>query len=265
MVTAAHMIPPQHVMPARVHPSSCAGTRFSSRHENSFRCHVNAVWLFVSWSFIFIEVSSIFRHYKTRTPINAALCKLSFISPRNDSRAGGRRYHVNTPFHNIGTYLISRYFFLITHDPPLVKNISRIVHVVNFRSWKPPVRAWSITRSIFAFVFCGIFGMGINNSFPSAGFTKRVVVNSLQLIWILFAANRGGAIDLLKEELKMKNGLYTRQFLRAFKQFAFRVLVICRIFRLPFSARVRVEQLLPVSAVDTAKLQVSACYVVYES
>ena len=54
-----HMIPPQNVMPARdvparviparVRPGSCAGARFSSRHENSFRWHVNAVWLFVSY------------------------------------------------------------------------------------------------------------------------------------------------------------------------------------------------------------------------
>ena len=39
-----YMIPKQNVMPARViparvHPGSCAGTRFSSRHEN----HVNGV------------------------------------------------------------------------------------------------------------------------------------------------------------------------------------------------------------------------------
>ena len=43
-----YMIPKQNVMPAqvkpaRVHPGSCAGARFSSRHENSFRCHVNGV------------------------------------------------------------------------------------------------------------------------------------------------------------------------------------------------------------------------------
>ena len=47
------MILPQNVMPARVilarviparvHPGSCAGARFSPRHENSFRCHVNEV------------------------------------------------------------------------------------------------------------------------------------------------------------------------------------------------------------------------------
>ena len=47
-----YMIPKQNVMPARViparvHPGSCAGARFSSRHENSFR----------------------------RAPINTALCK----------------------------------------------------------------------------------------------------------------------------------------------------------------------------------------------
>ena len=43
-----YMIPKQNVMPARVipvqvHPSSCARARFSSQHENSFRCHVNGV------------------------------------------------------------------------------------------------------------------------------------------------------------------------------------------------------------------------------
>ena len=43
-----YVIPKQNVMPARViparvHPGSCAGARFSSRHENSFRCHVNGV------------------------------------------------------------------------------------------------------------------------------------------------------------------------------------------------------------------------------
>ena len=43
-----YMIPKQNVMPARVIPArvqtgSCAGARFSSRHENSFRCHVNGV------------------------------------------------------------------------------------------------------------------------------------------------------------------------------------------------------------------------------
>ena len=34
---------PAGVIPARIHPGSCAGARFSSRHENSFRCHVNGV------------------------------------------------------------------------------------------------------------------------------------------------------------------------------------------------------------------------------
>ena len=43
-----YMIPTENVMPARVipardHPGSCAGARFSSRHEKSFRCHVNGV------------------------------------------------------------------------------------------------------------------------------------------------------------------------------------------------------------------------------
>ena len=43
-----YMIPTQNVMPARVilarvYPGSCAGARFSSPHENSFRCNVNGV------------------------------------------------------------------------------------------------------------------------------------------------------------------------------------------------------------------------------
>ena len=43
-----YMIPTQNVMPARViparvHSGSCAGARFSSRFENSFRCYVNGV------------------------------------------------------------------------------------------------------------------------------------------------------------------------------------------------------------------------------
>ena len=38
-----YVIPTQNVIPARVHPGSCAGARFSSRHENSFRCHLNGV------------------------------------------------------------------------------------------------------------------------------------------------------------------------------------------------------------------------------
>ena len=38
-----YMIPKQNVMPARVHPGSCAEARFSSRHKNFFRCHVNGV------------------------------------------------------------------------------------------------------------------------------------------------------------------------------------------------------------------------------
>ena len=43
-----YMIPTQNVMPvrvipARVHPGPCVGARFSSRHKNSFRCHVNGV------------------------------------------------------------------------------------------------------------------------------------------------------------------------------------------------------------------------------
>ena len=48
MITTQNVMPVQ-VIPARVYPGSCAGARFSSRHENSFRSHVNGVWLFVSY------------------------------------------------------------------------------------------------------------------------------------------------------------------------------------------------------------------------
>ena len=70
-----YMIPTPNVMPAlvipaRVHPGSSAGARFSSRHENSFRCKRG-----MTVRFICIKVSSILRHYKTRTPTNTALCK----------------------------------------------------------------------------------------------------------------------------------------------------------------------------------------------
>ena len=85
-----YMIPTQNVMsarviPARVHPGSCAGARFSSR------------WKFIPVSckegltvrFVSIKVSSILRHYKTRTPTNTALCKhiATFYLARNESRA----------------------------------------------------------------------------------------------------------------------------------------------------------------------------------
>ena len=46
--------------------------------------------------FIFIEASSILRHFKTRTPINTALCKHGatfHLAPEWKSR----RYHVNIP------------------------------------------------------------------------------------------------------------------------------------------------------------------------
>ena len=46
--------------------------------------------------FISIKVSSILRHYKTRTPTNTALCKHGatfHLAPERKSR----RYHVNTP------------------------------------------------------------------------------------------------------------------------------------------------------------------------
>ena len=47
MISKQNVIParviPARVIPARGHPGSCAGARFSSRHENSFRRHVNGV------------------------------------------------------------------------------------------------------------------------------------------------------------------------------------------------------------------------------
>ena len=93
-----YMIPAQNVMPARViparvHPGSCAGARFSSRHETSFRSHVKRG---MTVRFISIKVSSILWHYKTRTPTNTALCKHSatfHVAPEWKPR----RYHVNTP------------------------------------------------------------------------------------------------------------------------------------------------------------------------
>ena len=42
MITTQN-VEPARVIPARVNPGSCAGARFSSRHENSFQCHVNGV------------------------------------------------------------------------------------------------------------------------------------------------------------------------------------------------------------------------------
>ena len=72
-----YMIPtqnvvPARVIPARVHPGSCAGARFSSRHENSFWCHVNGVRLFVSYPLKFHQFCGTI---KTSTPTNTALCK----------------------------------------------------------------------------------------------------------------------------------------------------------------------------------------------
>ena len=51
MIPAQNVIPAR-VIPARVHPGSCAGVRFSFRLENSFRCHVNGVGLFLSYPLI---------------------------------------------------------------------------------------------------------------------------------------------------------------------------------------------------------------------
>ena len=46
MIPAQNLIP-ERVIPVRVHPGNCTGARFSLRYENSFRCHVKTVRLFV--------------------------------------------------------------------------------------------------------------------------------------------------------------------------------------------------------------------------
>ena len=56
-----YMIPTQNVMPARVIPA---------RKFIPVSCKQGMTVLFIS-----IKVSSILRHYKTRTPTNTALCK----------------------------------------------------------------------------------------------------------------------------------------------------------------------------------------------
>ena len=77
---------PARVIPARVHPGSCAGARFSSRHENSFRCHVNGVGLFVSYSLKFHQFYGTMRLAPQQTRLYVNTVQL-FISPRNESRA----------------------------------------------------------------------------------------------------------------------------------------------------------------------------------
>ena len=42
-MTPTQNVMPARVIPARVHHGSYAGARFSSRNENSFRCHGNGV------------------------------------------------------------------------------------------------------------------------------------------------------------------------------------------------------------------------------
>ena len=86
-----YMIPTQNVMPARViparvHPGSCAGARFSSRHENSFWCHVNRVRLFVSYPLKFHQFYGTIRLAPQQTRLYVNTVQL-FISPRNESRA----------------------------------------------------------------------------------------------------------------------------------------------------------------------------------
>ena len=73
-----YMIPTQNVMPARVIPARVSSPRFLCRSEifipaRKFipvSCKRGMTVRFIS-----IKVSSILRHYKTRTPANTALCK----------------------------------------------------------------------------------------------------------------------------------------------------------------------------------------------
>ena len=86
-----YMIPTQNVMPARiilarVYPGSCAGARFSSRHENSFRCHVNGVCLFVSYPLKFHQFYGTLRLAPQQTRLYVNTVPL-FISSRNERRA----------------------------------------------------------------------------------------------------------------------------------------------------------------------------------
>ena len=83
-----YMIPTQNVMPARViparvHAGSCAGI-IPARKFIPVSCKRG-----MSVRFISIKVSSILRHYKTRTPTNTGLCKhgATFHLARNESRA----------------------------------------------------------------------------------------------------------------------------------------------------------------------------------
>ena len=69
----------------RVHPGSCAGARFSSRHENSFRCHVNRVWPFVSYPLKFHQFYGTIRLTPQQKRLYVNTVQL-FISPRNESR-----------------------------------------------------------------------------------------------------------------------------------------------------------------------------------
>ena len=65
---------------------SSAGARFSSRHENSFRCHVNGVWLFVSYPLKFHQFYGTVRLAPQQTRLYVNTVQL-FISPRKESRA----------------------------------------------------------------------------------------------------------------------------------------------------------------------------------
>ena len=59
---------------------------FSSRHENSLRCHVNGVWLFVSYPLKFHQFYGTVRLAPQQTWLYVNTVQL-FISPRNESRA----------------------------------------------------------------------------------------------------------------------------------------------------------------------------------
>ena len=67
-------------------PDSCAGARFSSRHENSVRCHLNGVWLFVSCPLKFHQFYGTIRLPPQQTRLYVNTVQL-FISHRNESCA----------------------------------------------------------------------------------------------------------------------------------------------------------------------------------
>ena len=126
-------------IPARVHSGSLLWLCIRL-HDNNTKCHAGASHTgassprFLCRSEIFIparkfipesckrgmtvcftsiKVSSILRHYKTRTPTNTALCKHGatfHLAPEWKSR----RYHVNTPL-NFSTWSSLRHFLKDRH------------------------------------------------------------------------------------------------------------------------------------------------------